>query len=256
MNVIQKITPGILVLYLVSCSDKKSENLDSSDLISSWHEDAETAEKQLLTSETTFPNTVSPNTVSPNTVSPNTVSPNTAITLPAIDDTRILDGIGDHTTDGIGDEFRITTSSFVGHYHNGVNVHSAIVFQLTGVTDPSQITTANLRALQNFGKTQFSSTTFNVTANIARSSSNSDFLVSDHQTSALQLSANFNGNNSVGAVSLNAEGQAALGSWLRANYVEGEYVFISLQSDRLLQSKKSTRGLAYTNLTIDISIAP
>ena len=246
MNVIQKITPGILVLYLVSCSDKKSENLDSSDLTSSWHEDAETAEKQLLTSETTFPNTISPNTV----------SPNTAITLPAIDDTRILDGIGDHTTDGIGDEFRITTPSFVGHYHNGVNVHSAIVFQLTGVTDPSKITTANLSALQSFGKTKFNSATFNVTANIVRSSSNSDFLVSDHQTSALQLSANFNGNNSVGAVSLNAEGQAALGSWLRANYVEGEYVFISLQPDKLLQSKKSTRGFAYTNLTIDISIAP
>ena len=180
MNVIQKITPGILVLYLVSCSDKKSENLDSSDLTSSWHEDAETAEKQLLTSETTFPNTISPNTVSPNTVSPNTVSPNTvspnivspntAITLPAIDDTRILDGIGDHTTDGIGDEFRITTPSFVGHYHNGVNVHSAIVFQLTGVTDPSKITTANLSALQSFGKTKFNSATFNVTANIVRSS--------------------------------------------------------------------------------------
>ena len=251
MNILQQIRSGILVLYLVSCSDKKSENLDSPDLTSSWHEDAETAEKQLLTSETTFPNTVSPNTVSPNTV-----SPNTAITLPAIDDTRILDGIDDHTTDGIGDELRITKPSFVGHYHNGVNVHSAIVFQLTGVKDPSQITTANLSALQSFGKTKFNSATFNVTANIVRSSSNSDFLVSDHQTSALQLSANFNGNSSVGSVSLDAEGQAALGSWLRANYVEGEFVFISLQSDRLLQSEKSTRGFAYSDLAIHIYIGP
>lgn len=53
MNLLEKIiTLGILVPSFVSCSDKNSEKSDDSNTVNSWYEDAETAEKQLLTSET------------------------------------------------------------------------------------------------------------------------------------------------------------------------------------------------------------
>jgi len=53
MNLLQKIiTWGILAPCFISCSDRKSENFDDTSMSNSWYEDAETAEKQLLTSET------------------------------------------------------------------------------------------------------------------------------------------------------------------------------------------------------------
>jgi hypothetical protein len=82
---------------------------------------------------------------------------------------------------------------------------------------------------------------FSTVAHVIRSSADPTILASDYETSAQPLMSDFSeSSDDVGTVSLDAAGQSILGSWLRNNWVDGEYVFIGIQTNPLILPDNST----------------
>ncbi len=102
---------------------------------------------------------------------------------------------------------------------------------MTGFPDPATITNANfsvaLLEKQN-------SPTFNVDAHVIRTSSDSEILPSDYETTAQLLMSDFTTNATpTGNILLNTSGQSELTTWLQNNWVEGGFLFIGLKSNPL-----------------------
>ncbi len=110
--------------------------------------------------------------------------------------------------------------------------HSVFVFQMTGVVDPSKITSADFSV--TLISTAGTPTDFNIDAYAIRKAATPTILASDYETTAQLLMADFGGDNTtVGKRSLDATGQDTFATWLRNNWVDGEYLFIGLKTDPL-----------------------
>ncbi len=119
----------------------------------------------------------------------------------------------------------------VGRYSTSQG-HSVFVFQMTGVANPAQITSADFSV--TLISTAGTPTDFNIDAHAIRTSSAPTILASDYQTTAQLLMADFGGDNTtVGKRSLDATGQDTFATWLQNNWVDGQYVFIGLKTDPL-----------------------
>ena len=150
-------------------------------------------------------------------------------------DTRI----NDTDNDGAGNSIKptIDNNRLIGYYYkdNGegavdttLNMTLVYAFLMTGVTDPSQITAADFSVTQSAVGSDF-----DINASIIRTSDTADFEYSDYQTIGTSLMEDFSSNDVVGSKSLDTTGQSSLVTYLQNNWVEGQYVFISLQSDPL-----------------------
>ena len=144
--------------------------------------------------------------------------------------------------------------AFVGYFNTGHNLNSTLVFEMLGVADPTSITVGNLTAVQGNTGTP---TGIDVEVHVIRVSPTGTIQASDHHNSALQLMANYDGDGTAGLnVSLDAAGQAALGTWLQTNWVEGEFLFIGLQSDTIIPSGNRTEGLTYNSVGLEVTAVP
>jgi len=143
-----------------------------------------------------------------------------------IDDVNAM-RVRDTNLNGTGDVAEADVID-VGRYSTS-NSYAVFVFQMTGVANPSLITAANF----SVGITESinSPTDFNVDAHVIRKAESSTILITDYETSAQLLMADFGGNNAVGSRSLDATGQGTFATWLQNNWADGEYVFIGLKSD-------------------------
>ncbi len=137
---------------------------------------------------------------------------------------RVTDA--DHTT-GTGDANQLDVLD-VGNYGTGDRTRPVFVFLMTGKIPSHTVTTADFTVTQTLPA---SAVTFDVVAHVIRTSATPTILNSDFQNSAQQLMTNFdNGNQNGGTVSLNSAAEMTLGSYLNTNWVEGNYVFITLKN--------------------------
>ncbi len=137
------------------------------------------------------------------------------------------------TLDGLGDDVNFNFPTDVGNFvaNQGVTTHPVFVFQMTGISDPTTITSADfsvtLLAKQN------TVVDWNVDAHVIRRSSTTTIVASDYQDSAQLLMSGFNNfddtvNENYG---LDTAGQTTFTTWLQNNWVEGDYLFIGLKTN-------------------------
>ncbi|BDS06645.1 hypothetical protein NT6N_16850 [Oceaniferula spumae] len=153
----------------------------------------------------------------------------TIISLPLGVQGRAIDNApsGSPTGDGSGDAFNGGAAQ-AGAYGSGVDLVAVFSFQMTGL-NPADILSADFITTQD--NTNFSDgTTFDLTANIVRASSTSTGLASDFQTVDTVLMNNFENGHVAGSVSLDPSGENTLANWLQTNWVEDDWVFISLST--------------------------
>lgn len=114
-------------------------------------------------------------------------------------------------------------------YHTSVNnMNLVYVFQMTAGFDSSSITAANFSVSQ---KETLGANNFNIDAYVIRTSSSDRVLTSDYQDYSVMLMDDFSDNGTTGSMSLDATAQTTLGTYLKDNWADGEYVFIGLKSD-------------------------
>lgn len=135
---------------------------------------------------------------------------------------RTLDN---NPSNGLGNSIN-NASPLVGSFGNNNDTRGVWVFEMTGIVNPADITTADFSVTNGVAGTP----TFDVSAHVIRTASTSGLVASDHQTSAQLLSPTFLTGGTTGSQSLDAAGETTLGDWLRANWVEGDFVFIGLRA--------------------------
>jgi hypothetical protein len=148
-------------------------------------------------------------------------------------------GTGSLDPDGQGDANRGNANMLVGFFGDNAVVEdmsSIWVFQMTGTALGTDITNANFSVTQTGGATPFV-----VDAHVIRTSSVATFLVSDYQTSALNIMDDFGAGGNV-EQSLDTAGQLSLASYLQTNWVENEYIFIGIKNDPLLTGNSAQNG--------------
>jgi len=143
-----------------------------------------------------------------------------------------LQRIHDITGDGEGDSAHGSpNNNLVGYFERAdvENMHMAWSFLMTGVPARERI------AYADFGVEQTglpgNAYSFDIEAHAIRTSSGSAIVNSDYQDTSRLLMTNFDGNNTAGPKTLDAEGESALTSYLQDNWQEGEYVIIGLKTD-------------------------
>lgn len=135
--------------------------------------------------------------------------------------------VDDRSSDGTGSH-KVGTNRLIGYHTSVQNMHVVYVFQMSGVTDASAITSADFSATQSG-----MNSAFNIDAHIIRYADSPDFEVSDYETTDTLLMEDFSDNTSTGSKALDAAARETLGTQLKANWAEGEYVFIGLKTDPL-----------------------
>lgn len=217
MNYFKKIVGLLIVSHLVSCSEKEPE------IEYLWDDEIE-----YLWDETTI-------------LFPLNNGSNNEIEAILTVDKNKSDGKGDRLKNG---------PVFTGFYNSGHNINSTLVFELTGITDTSEITFANFSARQEIvGEPNMA-----VELHVVRAGKKGAIQVSDHHKSVLKLATNYEGDGTVGMVSLDSIGQAELGAWLQDNYREGKFVFIGLKSNKIVSNGNGHHGFSYSNIKLEITM--
>jgi hypothetical protein len=161
-----------------------------------------------------------------------------------LNDVNAMKVVDSDPVDGVGDGLQQDVYDVGIYMASGLNAHSVFAFQMTGVADPSLITDANFSVTATYLTGTFD---FHVDAYAVRTSSSSDVLTSDYQNTS-QLLMNSFSTRSLGLKQLDASGQSTLGTWLKNNWSDGDYAFISLQSDPLqLPKSGATRVIRFGN---------
>ena len=170
----------------------------------------------------------------------------------------------DTNANGLGTDFR-NGGIFAGHFNNTVNLNSTLSFELTGITDPADITNVTFSATQGiFGDPVNGSSPVNVELSVVRVSSGAisatsdDIQTSDHHSPvALVLSSNFDSDIETGTVSLDATGQGLLTTFLQDNYEEGQFLFLGLrQTGPAVGSGSGDGGFSYTDVVLEVTTVP
>ena len=152
------------------------------------------------------------------------------ITMEDVNTSRLLDGPGSGNWDGQGDTTAVHILN-VGTKatSTGYNVHSGIAFQMTGAS-AADLTSADF-SISYTGKTGNPSA-WNVDVYVfTRDASSSAFLASDYENGTKIMDNFVTTSSAIEVKSLDATGKANLLSYLQSNWVENEYVFITLKSD-------------------------
>ncbi len=112
--------------------------------------------------------------------------------------------------------------------NKGWDIHAGFVFQMTGAS------AAALQAADfSVSVTEMTGTPlYNVDVYVNRVASTADFLFSDFENGTKVMDDFVTTSSTVGNYSLDSTGRAKLLTYLRANWVEGDYVFITLKSDQ------------------------
>ena len=109
-------------------------------------------------------------------------------------------------------------------------VHSAFVFEMDGIGDPSSIDTANF-SVSLTSKSTANLPTWNVDVYANRVSSSNAFENADYENGTLIMEDFVVTTDSPGSYTLDSTGQANLSTFLQNNWVDGSFVFFSLKSD-------------------------
>jgi hypothetical protein len=112
--------------------------------------------------------------------------------------------------------------------HKGWDVHAGFVFQMTGASAAGLQTADFSVSLTDFDGTPI----YNVDVYVNRVAATADFLLSDFESGTKVMDDFVTTSSTVGNYSLDSRGRAKLLTYLRANWVEGDYVFITLKSDQ------------------------
>jgi hypothetical protein len=130
-------------------------------------------------------------------------------------------------TDSNGSGNRVVgTNRLIGYHTSVQNMHVVYVFQMTGVTNVSEITSVDFSVTQAGVNSAFA-----IDAHVIRTSLTNTVISSDYETTAATLMEDFSDNSKTGLKSLSAAGQTNLATYLQANWSEGAYVFIGLKTD-------------------------
>ena len=169
--------------------------------------------------------------------------------------------VQDTNLDGLGDTTALDVLD-VGNYGTGDRTHPVFVFRMTGKNPSHIVTTADFTVTQT-RPAGTNTPTFDVVAHVIRTSASSTILVSDFENTAQSLMPNFdNGNQNGGTVSLDSVAEMTLGTYLNTNWVEGNYVFITLKNTtyttatffELLRYGNSSTSWAASSTTAQLNV--
>lgn len=165
-----------------------------------------------------------------------------------------VERIADMKANGSGDRVikTVDANRILGYHSKAGNMQLVYVLKMTGAADASKIAAAN------FNVTQVSTAAgFMVDAKVIRTSANAKVLATDYQTKAVMLMDNFSDNSAKGAKTLDAAGQSALVTYLKANWIEGGYLFLGLQTDPMtIVSTKNIFAKFAADGVLTITLAP
>lgn len=139
------------------------------------------------------------------------------------------DGSAPDKGNGLGNSYN-GGGAQAGAYNSGVDLVAVFSFQMSGVV-PAEILSADFSSSLNVNALSDTSA-FGLTASVIRTNAASGGLASDFQAAGTVLMTDFDGDATTdGIASLDASGQTILANWLQTNWVEDEWVFISLKPD-------------------------
>jgi len=163
--------------------------------------------------------------------------------------------IDDLDNDGDGDALVHGTdvAYWAAEYQD--NSQAVWAFQMTGVANPAEITTADFSTSMDWTVGPID---FEVDAYVIRVNAASTILVGDYEAAGTSLMEGFDDGTGAAAKSLNGAGQTALGTYLSDNWTADHYVFIGLRSDPLTLSgdTKVRRYAAASELSITTEAIP
>ena len=128
--------------------------------------------------------------------------------------------------------FGSPANNLVGFFANSTavqNMHMVWGFQMTGITNPANITGANF-----FADATRLGSGYNLDVHVVRTAATNTVLASAYETSAGLLTPNYTTGIRVG--SLDSGGQTSLATYLQNNWTPGDFVFLSIQTDPLTLS--------------------